>query len=144
MPYTELQAAKFWMVAKLLANATLSAAVGGRVWADSVQRVQGVLTFPYVLINCMSSVDVPGIGTNRIQTQATFQVRIVCEGPASVTVKEVQAIMDGLLQTAVTETSNGFVFSSRRIREIDRTEYDEVKKPIKNLGGDYRVWMYAA
>ena len=140
-----VQEAKRWAFDLLNANAALIAIVP-RIYVDQVQRESnGLGKFPYILGNFMGGVDVPGLGTNRVQTRADFQWRIVCEGPPTDDIRTAETLMDDSLQTAVAQLSNGWYFSCRRVTPIDRPEYDNVKtKRYSNLGGIYRLWIYKA
>lgn len=139
---SELQEAKKWIVNLLKADPTLQSLLGGatltRVYAD---RASFELGFPRIIVNTMSGVDVQGLGTNRIITNAIFQIRLVSEGAPDNNSKTAEARMDSILQTQVAVSSGGFEYSVRRIAPIDRTEYDEAKKPFSTIGGLYRVWV---
>lgn len=138
---TEVQEAKKWVSTLLRADVTIQGLLGTqptRVYVDHASRELG---FPYILINHMSSRDTPGLGTNRELTRADLQVRVVSEGPPDSTALAAGARLDALLQVQVKAPFGGFYFSSRRIMEVDRPEYDKSEKRYHNTGGIYRAWI---
>lgn len=140
-----IQEAKRWAHGLLTGSTSLMNLIP-RVYVDQVQRQpNGLGQFPYILGTFMSGIDIPGVGVNRVQTQADFQWRIVTEGPPTDDARLAEVIMDSLLQTAVTQLSNGWYFSCRRLMPIDRMEFDSTKTvSYRNIGGHYRCWIYAA
>ena len=95
MANDEIEEAKAWMANLLKNDSLLTPVFGQRVYADQAYRDLG---FPYILITYMSGFDTQGLGTNRLQTTANFQVRIVTEGPPTDNDKTAAKRMDVLLQ----------------------------------------------
>lgn len=141
----EIESTKIWM-ANLLMNdvdfpdALLQGSLK-RVYTDHAETSQG---FPYVLINMMSGIDQQGLGTNRIQTRADFQVRVVCEGSPNDDSREIEAWFDALLQMQVAQVAGDYIVTCRRVSTINRAEYDGTQARFFNLGGLFRVWIYSA
>jgi hypothetical protein len=135
---TEIQECKNWIYDQLAAEASITAVVSGRIYAD---HYPGERVFPYVLFNLMAATDVNGLGTVREQTQAVFQIRIVTKGAPDSNAKLVDKLLDDLFQTQVNTLSGEFYFSSRREGTIDRPEYDNAQQRYHNSGGLYRIWI---
>lgn len=135
---SEIQECKNWVYNKLVANTDIAAIVSTRIFAD---HYPGTRIFPYILYNLMAATDVQGLGTNRIITNALFQVRGVVEGAPDATAKRLDKRIDEVLQVQVMQLSGDYYFSSRREGVVDRAEYDGVDKRYHNLGGLYRVWI---
>lgn len=140
---TEIQSAKKWIADLLQGDATLTALIPiMNIFVDQAYRDLG---FPYIVISYSPGVDVPGLGTVREMTVASFFVRVVTEGAPTDDDRSAEVRMDYLLQHAVNQTSGGFLFSSRRVQPIDLPEYDENKRVrYHSLGGIYRVWISPA
>lgn len=138
----ELQQAKQWISDSLLGDAELVVIVSTRIWAD--QRDPAVASpFPYVLFNYMGGTDSQGLGVVRSMSSLLFQVRVVCDGPPSVSTKKAAYRIDVVLQNTSAEISGDFQFSARREQPIDRPEYDRTQHRYHNLGGLYRLWIGA-
>ena len=136
---SEIQQAKKWIRAVLIANADITAVVGTRVYAD---RSPSPLVFPYIIYNFMGGTDVQGLGTARLLSRPLFQVRVVGEGSPDTNARKVDKRIDDVLRVAVVQPSGEFFFSARREQPIDRPEINPAtNKQFFNLGGLFRLWV---
>jgi hypothetical protein len=140
-----IEEAKRWGHTRLTSNADLLALIP-RVYVDTVQReINGTTKFPYILGNFMAGIDIPALGTERIQTHADFQWRVVTEGVPTANDRAAELLMDNLLQTTVVDLSYGWLFTCRRIAPLNRLETDAQQiVRYHNFGGIYRLWVSAA
>lgn len=144
---SEIQQAKAWIYATLFANVDIAAAVGTRIYSDYVPEPPANRVYPYIVYNFMGGVDVDGLGTNRLQSQPLFQVRVVTNGTngngrPTTTDRRVDKRITDVLGTAVHQLSGDFYFTARREQPIDRAELDAATgKQYHNLGGLFRLWI---
>jgi hypothetical protein len=90
----------------------------------------------------MGGPDVDGLGTNRLQSQPLFQVRVVNEGRPTAVTRKLDKEIDLALQNAVYQPSGDYYFSARREQPIDRPELDSGSgKYYSNVGGLYRLYI---
>ncbi len=138
----ELPLAEKWIHSKLAGDSEITALVGVRIRAE--EAIQG-WAFPYVLYSHHAGFDTRGNGTVRIQTNPTYWIRVVCDGNPKEDARTVAHRIDELFQEAVTEVSDGYVFSSRR---TEPRKYPEPKKGksgfYTHLGGLFRLAIYPA
>lgn len=142
----EISRARKWIYDALGADATLTALIGGSV----TPRIYFGLapegaTLPYVIVNLQASSDVQGFCLPRIATLPLFQVKVVCDGPPTSSVRTIADRIDLILGEAVAEVSQSYVFSGRRESSI---EYVEMKRDASSYfthsGGLYRLIVYPA
>lgn len=139
---TEIQQAKAWIYTVLAANVDIAAAVSTRIFADYVSEPPANRVYPYIIYNFMGGTDVDGLGTNRLQSQPLFQVRVVSNGRPTATTRLVDKRITDVLGTAVHQLSGDFYFTARREQPIDRPELDAATgKQYHNLGGLFRLWI---
>jgi len=139
---SEIQQAKKWIYDSLIANADILAAVSTCVYADYNPRTLPERIFPYIIYNYLGGTDVDALGTARLFSEPLFQVRVVCEGHPTTSVRLVEKRIDDVLQVARYELSGDWYFTSRREQPVDRTEEDSATgRRFHNLGGIYRLWI---
>lgn len=139
---SEVQQAKAWIYATLFANADIAAAVSSRIYADYVPEPPANRVYPYIVYNFMGGTDVDGLGTNRLQSQPLFQVRVVTDGRPTATTRKVDKRISDVLGVAVHQLSGDFYFTARREQPIDRPELDGATgKQYHNLGGLFRLFI---
>lgn len=139
---SESQQAKAWIYAALFANADIASAVSTRIYSDYAPDAPASRVYPYIIYNFMGGIDVDGLGTNRLQSQPLFQVRVVCKGRPSASTRKVDKRIDTVLQNAVYQLSGDYYFSARREQPIDRAELDATTGiQYHNLGGLYRLYI---
>jgi len=139
----EVESTKIWMANLLMDDPgfpdVLFQGSMKRVYTDHAEISQG---FPYVLINLMSGIDRPGLGTVRIQTEAIYMVRVVEENAPSDDSRAIEGWFDDLLQHQVAQPAGDYVVTCRRIAPFSRAEYDASKARFFHSGGQYKVWCY--
>lgn len=139
---TEIQQAKAWLYGALHARTYIASQVGTRIYDSYVPEPPVNRTYPYVLFNFMGGPDVDGLGTNRLQSQPLFQVRVVNEGRPTAVTRKLDKEIDLALQNAVYQPSGDYYFSARREQPIDRPELDSGSgKYYSNVGGLYRLYI---
>ena len=136
----ELPAARTWIYGKLVADATVAAAVGERVYHG--QAPQGA-TYPLIVFNLQAATDTRGVCAVRLLTRLLFLIKLVTDGPPDDTATAAASAFDTLFQEATTEVQSGLVFSARRERPI---EFIEPRKDgaghYNHLGGEYRLFIH--
>lgn len=134
----EVPRAEKWLYGKLSGDATLSTAVGGRIYGYLAP--QGT-AYPLVLFNLQGSRDVQGPGTNRTQTELLYQVKVISKGPHDASARTALDRIDILIGQAVHDRCDGYLFSARREQTIS---YHEPNGDIRfqHTGGLYRIYCY--
>ena len=138
----EIQRAEKWIYDKLSGAASVTAAVSTRIYGEAGAPERAA--FPYALFNLQTGGnDVRGNNTVRLMSAPLFQIKIVTDGAPTSAVRTAVDALDDLFQEAVTEVSEGFVFSSRREfpikypeRKVDSAGY------FTHYGGAYRLFIY--
>lgn len=139
---SEIQQAKAWIYTALHNNADIAAAVGTRIYDSYVPGTPASRVFPYIVFNFMGGNDVDALGTSRLLSQPLFQVRVVCEGRPTATVRKVDKRISDVLGVAVYQLSGDWYFTARREQPIDRPELDTATgKQYHNLGGLFRLYI---
>lgn len=139
---TEIQQAKAWLYSVLHGNSYIASQVATRIYDSYVPEPPANRVYPYVLFNFMGGTDVDGLGTNRLQSQPLFQVRVVNEGRPTAVTRRLDKEIDLALQNAVYQPSGDYYFSARREQPIDRSELDAASgKYYANIGGLYRLFI---
>lgn len=136
----ELSRAQKWIYDVLVADAEAIAIVGTRIYHG--QAPKGT-AYPFVLFSFQGGADTQGVCTVRIQANPVFQIKVVADGNPNQQARDVADRIDELFQAAVTQISDGYVFSSRREQPVNYTE----PKPhggghYTHLGGLYRLAIY--
>jgi hypothetical protein len=136
----ELSKAQKWIYDTLVNDAETTALIGQRVYHGQARA--GTL-YPLIVFSHQGGPDTQGVCTVRIQANPIFQIKVICDGNPNQQARDVADRIDELFQTAVTQISDGYVFSSRRIQPIDYIE----SKPnggghYTHVGGLFRLLIY--
>lgn len=130
----ESDTAARWIVQTLLADATITAAVGQRVF--DTEAPQGELT-PYILIQEYHSRDVMGVGPQRFKADLQYIVKYVKQGQSFVEMGSIAERIDTLLHAASgVPNGGGTIVACQRMRTLKYAEPDE-GLIFRNLGGIY-------
>lgn len=126
-----------WLYGKLTADAPLTALVGDRIYSDMVPFEP---TFPVVVYQQQSALDVIGVGSARIMVDTLYVVKVIGQ---VVSYSDIQAIADRF--DTVLQGSNGVV-ADAYIEGVVREEilrFTEVDQglPYRQLGGMYRIFV---
>ena len=131
-----------WLMVRLIADASLAAIIGDRVF-------QGVAPpsaiYPLVVFQLQSPQDVRGIGTARIITNLTYIVKVLVEASywtanQRAAVNRIDALLHGVINQAV---AGGSVLSGMRTEPYSLVEPFEGKQ-VRHLGGTYAFQVQAA
>ncbi len=132
---SEIGAVEAWLYDTLNDDATLGALVTG-VYA---YQAPDTATFPYVLFNQQSGVDVQGVGPTRIMSNMLYTVRAVTDGTMGSLVT-ISDRIDTLLQAQSGSNSDGTVLACVREEVFTMNEIID-SRPYRNLGGIYRIFV---
>lgn len=136
----EIARAQKWIRDKVAGDDSIIGVVVDRIYAD---RAPVGADVPFVLFSFQSGFDTRGNGTVRIQSNPTFQIKVVSEGPITDDVLLVADRLDTLFQEAVTEISESYVFSSRRLQPLSYVEPRPGSTSYyTHTGGLYRLVIY--
>lgn len=135
----ELETASKWITAKLAGDSATTAIVSTRIYADSAPEGAD---YPFIRFEFLDAPDERGLGTTRIATRPIAQIEVWTKGPLTDNARTVLGRIDALFQTAVRETLDGLVFSSRRLRPTKRRE-EEPGKFYMRAGGHYQLHIHA-
>lgn len=136
----EIHLAQKWIYDKLAAASDVTAAVSTRIYRN--QAPEGA-ALPYVLFNFQAGSDVRGNCTRRLMTLPLFQIKVICKGAPTSAINTAVNKIDSLFQEAVTETSESYVFSSRREFPIEYIEpWRDSGGFFTHYGGAYRLVIY--
>jgi hypothetical protein len=128
--------AEQWLVEKLRDDAAVAALVGQRIYSELAP--QGA-AMPYIVVQNQASVDVLGVGSQRILTELVFVVRAVGRGASYAGLAPIADAIDAALHLASGATANGTVLGCRREEPFRRPEVTSGVQ-YRHLGGIYRVW----
>lgn len=137
----ELLLAQKWIYDKLSNDGELGAIVTpDRIFANQAPEDP---IYPIIIYAFQGGFDTRGLGVVRIQTNPLFQVKVICYGAPDESVRAVAHRIDELFQTAVTEPSEEYIFSSRREEPISYPEpMRESSRFYTHLGGIFRLVIY--
>ena len=140
---SEIQQAKAWIYNALHANSDIVAACSTRIYDTVVPVPLASRVYPLIVYNFMGGLDVDGLGTNRLQSQPLFQVRVVTDVyPIPTVVRTLDKRITDVLGVAVYQLSGDWYFTARREQPIDRFEFDTATgKHYANLGGLFRLFI---
>ena len=127
-----------WITHTLSGDSVIVRAIGQRVFAYLAPQPA---EYPFVVFNFQAGQDVQGQGVERIQTVATYTVKVVSQGAPDPGVYAVLDRIDFLLGRAVHSALDGLLFSARRIQPV---RYIEAVGDVRfhHLGGMYQVFCY--
>lgn len=136
----ELLKAQKWIYDTLVNDAATTAIIGQRVYHGVAPKGTA---YPFIVFSHQGGPDTQGVCTVRIQANPVFQIKVISDGNPNQSARDVADRIDGLFQEAVTQISDGYVFSSRRTQPIDYVE----SKPnggghYTHLGGLFRLVIY--
>lgn len=138
----ELPLAQKWIYDKLTGDSEAAAIIGTRVYHGQAPKGAAL---PYVLFQHQSSFDTRGNGICRVQSNPTYQIKVVCDGNPNSDARTVANRIDQLFQEAAAETSQSYVFSSRRMSPLCYPESKTGKDGFyTHLGGLFRLAIYPA
>lgn len=123
---------------KLSSDATLTAAVGGRIYSYVAPARTAT---PYVVFNAQSpGFDVMGVGTARVMLNCLYQVKVVVQDASFSKATDAANRIDALLHGAMGYPSGGEVLGCVREGPL---AYAEVSDGIeyRHLGGLFRIWV---
>ena len=136
----EIGRAQKWIYDKLSGDTDVAEAIGTRIYADQAPEDAAD---PYIVFSLQGGFDTRGVGTVRVQTNPVFQIKVVCAGAPTDTVRLLADRIDELFQEAVTEPSEDLVFSSRREQPIHYVESQpDSASRWTHTGGLYRLVIY--
>jgi hypothetical protein len=129
-----------WLYGTLTGDAALTAVVGQRVHNEQAPTTS---TFPLVVFQLQSSIDVRGNGQTRIMVDALYVVRgIVANASYDANSKLIAERIDALLHASSGGTADGgaaSIFTSHRTQHFRLAE-EESGKQYRHLGGIYRIY----
>lgn len=136
----EIHRAHKWIYDKLAAAANVTAAVSTRIYRN--QAPEGA-AYPFVIFNYQSGSDVRGVCARRLLTLPLFQIKVICKGHPTSAVNTAVDAIDTLFQAATAETSESYVFSSRREFPVEYVEpRRDTGEIFTHYGGAYRLVIY--
>ncbi|MEK6281876.1 MAG: hypothetical protein AABN95_16100 [Acidobacteriota bacterium] len=139
---SEVQQAKAWIYTVLAANSDIASACGTRIYDSYVPGAPASRTYPFVIFNFMGGNDINALGTSRLLSTPLFQVRVVCEGRPTATIRLVDKRISDVLGVAVYQLSGDWYFTARREQPLDRPELDAATgRQYHNLGGLFRLYI---
>lgn len=122
-----------WLIDRLKNDSALNALVGGKIAND-----QSVITLepPYLFLGHISTRDILGIGTVRIDTDNLYGIRAVTRSGSFVSGRGIMRVVDGLLHGQIVTTSNG---SLTCVRDAP-FHYPETRDGVQfmHVGANYR------
>jgi hypothetical protein len=125
-----------WIVQTLLADSTITAAVGQKVF--DTEAPQGALT-PYILVEEYFSRDIMGVGIVRVKADLQYIVKYVKQSMSFVEMEPIADRVDFLLHGGSgTPTGGGSILACQRLRTLKYAEPDE-GLTFRHLGGIYFV-----
>ena len=130
----EVTRASDWLRDTLLADATLNAAVGGRVYDGPRQET----ALPFVVIAHLGGHDVMGVGAARIMADLVFAVKVVGRGHSWSDLEAAADRIDAALHGKQGTTPDGRVLSCTRHTALALVETDQGIE-YRHLGGTFRV-----
>lgn len=137
-----LAAAERWLYSVLSGDATLAAAVGTRIYFESVPQNTAA---PYIFITTRPMPDIRGAGGNIIASQFEYVVRAVDETPPgglTTALVNVAAQLHQVLHGSSGSNADGAVFAIVRDAPFSLPEVDRAtNRPWRHLGGIYRMWV---
>lgn len=129
-----------WIYAKITGDASSAAIVSTRVYADQAPENP---TYPIIVYNYQAGFDTRGNGICRIQSNPLYQIKVVCRGAPSASVRTLVNRIDTLFQEAVAEVSESYVFSSRREMPLRYIEPERDSSHFfTHVGGLFRLVVY--
>lgn len=127
-----------WLYSRLAGDATLAAAVGGRIYSYVAPATAAT---PFVVFSAQSpGYDVMGVGTARVMLNSLYQVKVVVQDASFSTATTAAHRIDALLHGATGAPAGGRVLGCVREGPL---AYAEVSDGIeyRHLGGLYRIWV---
>ncbi len=122
---------------KLSSDASLTAIVGSRIYAD--EPPYGA-TMPYVLIQFLSGVDRRIVGKKRFFASMVYLVTVVMQTTSyGGNLKTAAERIDAVLHASSGATADGTVFAVVREESFRMTERLEGGVQVRRLGGRYRI-----
>lgn len=136
----ELLKAQKWIYDTLVNDAATTAIIGQRAYHG---KAPVSIAYPLIVFSHQGGQDTQGVCTVRVQANPIFQIKVITDGNPNASAQTVADRIDELFQTAVTQISDGYVFSSRRMQPID---YIEAKPNggghYTHVGGLFRLVIY--
>ncbi|MFN7948380.1 MAG: hypothetical protein U0Z53_23715 [Blastocatellia bacterium] len=134
----ELPRIEAWIYSRLTADATITARIPAS--AICAYRAPEGTPLPFIIFSYQAGGDVQGLGTARTLTRAIYQIKLVCQGAPAEADLAIADRLDTIFQTAVTETQQGWQFTSRRERPLSYVEtLPASSELIFHLGGLYVI-----
>lgn len=141
----ELSKTERWIRHVLTNDATIDAAVSGRIYHDIAPEHAA---YPLILFNHQAGEDTNGVGTCRLMSRNLYQVRLVARDDLTAADRAAADAMDAILQTATKATYPGdssIRFTGRRESPISTTETEpDTTRRFRYLGGLYWITASAA
>lgn len=132
---SEYAIAMDWAESALLANSTVTDAVGDRIYED---RAPDDAEYPFIVYSLASSNDVLGLGTQRVMASTILTVKVVAEATRAVMKPLAAAMADALTLASGATTPDGSVFAAVRQSEIGYTENVNGRN-IRHMGGEFLI-----
>lgn len=140
----ELSRIERWITYALSNDTQLAAVVGSRIYHDQAPERAD---YPLVLFSLQFGQDVNGVGTCRILSRDTYQVKVVSReaNDAFRTAADRIDEVIGKARAAQHPSDLSFKFSGQRTGPISYTEPDpDSSRFYRHLGGLYRIDVSAA
>lgn len=138
---TELSKASTYIYSKITTDATLSAAVGTRVYEDAADKNTA---YPCVVFSCTAPDDSVSVGGVTVKSDLDYTIRVI--GQRSQTANSSYALIDAIaerIKTVMHHTSSGDILSCTRIRPFNRS-YEVNGVRYFERGGIYRIMVQGA
>jgi hypothetical protein len=141
----ELPLIEAWIYTRLSGDATVAGRVGSRIYAYQAPERTAC---PLVLFNYQgpdAGGDSRGIGTARVMARAAYQIKIITRSAPLDADIAVADRIDTIFQGAVTEESNGYLFTARRLSPVSYLEQAPSSAEVfHHLGGLYVIHAHPA
>lgn len=132
----EMLAAAAWLYSKLAADSALTAVVSTRIYNEVAPQNA---TYPLVVYQMQSAVDLPAAGGGRILTNSQWLVRAISTAPTfGGDLATAATRIDVVLQAAEGSVTDGYVVACVRSRVFQMVESDSGVQ-YRHLGGFYEI-----
>lgn len=141
MTVNEVPRVTRWLSTTLKGDATLNAAVGGRIYRGHVPQRDPALPFPSVVYQIQSFPDdVPAVGSvGRIWAKVRVIVKAIGEGNSDQALQTIADRFDAVLQAAKGGVSDVSIDYCVRLRPFYFEDSSVADKTYIHLGGEFEI-----
>lgn len=135
----ELSRIERWIFSALAGDAQLAGIVANRIYHDQAPEKTA---FPFVLFNHQSGEDTNGLGTCRLLTRNTYQIKVIARSLDAATRLAADRIDEviGKAVRAQHPADSSLKFSAWRETPVSYTESERDSAQVfRHLGGLYRI-----